>query len=345
MDDPSPISDSSRAARWLGRAADARVLVVGDVMLDRYLTGAVDRISPEAPVPVLRVEAEHAAPGGAANVAAGIAALGAACDLVSVVGADVDAEELTTLLGRSAGVRLDLLQDPERPTTVKTRVLARHQQMLRVDRESTGPLPKSVRERVKRHVLDRLEEASAVALVDYDKGVLGADWVAEILDAAGRRGVPAVVDPKLRNFFSFRGAFLFKPNGRELAAAIGAERPPRDPVELAAVRERLGCRHLLVTLGERGMTLLAEGASTLRHIPSRAREVYDVSGAGDTVTAVLAVLLGAGADVGEAAVLANVAAGVEVSHLGAVPVRVEELLAAVQELNEGPAAPGAPRGG
>jgi D-beta-D-heptose 7-phosphate kinase/D-beta-D-heptose 1-phosphate adenosyltransferase len=310
--------------------------VVGDVMLDRYLTGAVDRISPEAPVPVLRVEGEHAAPGGAANVAAGIAALGASCDLVSVVGADVDAEELTTLLGRSAGVRLDLLQDPERPTTVKTRVLARHQQMLRVDRESTGPLPESVRERVKRRVLDRLEEASAVALVDYDKGVLGSDWVAEILDAASRRGVPAVVDPKLRNFFSFRGAFLFKPNGRELAAAIGAERPPQTRAELAAVRDRLRCRHLLVTLGEHGMALLAEGEETLRHIPSRAREVYDVSGAGDTVTAVLAALLAAGADVGEAAVLANVAAGVEVSHLGAVPVRGEELLAALEEAHEAP---------
>lgn len=305
-------------------------------MLDRYVTGSVDRISPEAPVPVLRVENEHAAPGGAANVAAGVAALGASCDLVAVVGADADAEALSALLGEAPGVRPDLLEDPRRPTTVKTRVLARHQQMLRVDRESTGPLPDSVRADVRSRVLDRLGQADAVALIDYDKGVLGPDWVAEILEAADRSGVPSIVDPKLRNFFSFGGAHLFKPNGPELAAAIGAERPPRELEDLAAVRERLRCRHLLVTLGEQGMTLLAEGAAGLRRIPSRAREVYDVSGAGDTVTAVLAVLLAAGAEVDEAAVLANVAAGVEVSHLGAVPVRTEELLAAVRALDEGP---------
>lgn len=334
MDDPAPIPDLSDAAGWLQRAAGTRVLVVGDVMLDRYVTGRVDRISPEAPVPVLRVEGEHAAPGGAANVAAGVAALGAACDLVSVVGADADAEELTALLSGASGVRAHLQEDAERPTTVKTRVLARHQQMLRVDREATGSLPDSVRAQVKRRVLERLEEADALALVDYDKGVLGSEWVAEVLEAADRRGVPAIVDPKLRNFFSFEGAYLFKPNGRELAAAIGAEGPPRELKALSSVRDRLGCRHLLVTLGEQGMTLLAEGARGLLRIPSRAREVYDVSGAGDTVTAVLAVLLGSGAGVAEAAILANVAAGVEVSHLGAVPVRGEELLAAVAELRE-----------
>jgi D-beta-D-heptose 7-phosphate kinase/D-beta-D-heptose 1-phosphate adenosyltransferase len=334
VEDPAPSLDVSRLTQLLDRAAGARVLVVGDVMLDRYVTGSVHRISPEAPVPVLRVEEERSAPGGAANVAAGIAALGVPCDLVSVVGRDEAAEELAALLDAWLGVRRELVEDPVRPTTVKTRVLARHQQMLRVDRESTLPLPDAVRARVRDRVIERMEGAALVALVDYDKGALGQEWVGDVLAEADRRGVPTVVDPKLRNFFGFGGAFLFKPNGLELAAASGRERPPRSEPELSAVRERLACRNLLVTLGEEGMLLLAEGEGRVRGIPSRAREVYDVSGAGDTVTSVLAALLAADADVVEASTLANFAAGIEVSHLGAVPVGREELLAALEDDEE-----------
>lgn len=299
-------------------------------MLDRYTTGSVERISPEAPVPVLRVEEERSAPGGAANVAVGIAAIGAACELVAAVGRDEGAELLATHLERWPSIERSLVPDVGRPTTVKTRVLARHQQMLRVDRESAAPLSGAAREELLAAVRTGLESATAVALVDYDKGVLGADWIGQVLSEAGRRGVPTIVDPKLRNFFGFRDAFLFKPNAHELAAARGSERAPRSAAELGEVRERLGCRHLLVTLGEEGMLLLSEGEEGLRAIPSRAREVYDVSGAGDTVTAVLAGLLGAGVGVGEAAWLANFAAGVEVSHLGAVPVSGDELLAEIE---------------
>jgi len=335
VDDPVENLDASRALALLSGAAATRVLVLGDVMVDRYLTGSVERISPEAPVPVLRVEEERSAPGGAANVAAGVAALGAACDLVAVVGRDEGAEELEAHLAGWSGIRPALVRDAGRPTTLKTRVLARHQQMLRVDRESGAQLADPVREEVLSAVRERLPDADVLALVDYDKGVLGETWVGPLIEEAERAGVPAIVDPKLRNFFSFRGAFLFKPNGRELAAAGGNERPALGASELAAVRERLGCRNLLVTLGEEGMVLLAQGEEAVRSIPSRAREVYDVSGAGDTVTAVLAATLGAGAAVSEAARLANFAAGIEVSHLGAVPVSRDELRAEVEAEERG----------
>jgi len=331
VENPASALDPSAVADRLARVARVRVLVVGDAMLDRYVTGSVDRISPEAPVPVVRVEGERVAPGGAANVATGVAALGASCDLVSVVGGDTDAAVLGDLLGGWSSVRRDLVADPDRPTTVKTRVLARHQQMLRFDLESSAPLAGGVREAVRERALERLAEADALALVDYDKGTLDPDWATDLLREAARRGVPAVVDPKLRNFFSFTGAHLFKPNATELAAALGRERPVRSASELAEVRRRMECRNLLVTLGEEGMLLLEQGTEEPRRIPSRAREVYDVSGAGDTVTAVLAGLLAAGAAVSEACVLANFAAGIEVSHLGAVPVDGRELLAAIEE--------------
>ncbi|HKK07583.1 MAG TPA: PfkB family carbohydrate kinase, partial [Gemmatimonadota bacterium] len=324
-----------RSRQLLDAASGVRALVVGDAMLDRYLTGSVRRISPEAPVPVLRVEEERSAPGGAANVAAGVAALGAACDLVAVTGADEAADELEAHLGTWEAVRPSLVRDPERPTTVKTRVLARHQQMLRVDRESAAPLQEGTREALLAALRERLPDADILVLVDYDKGALGADWLGPVIEEAAGRGVPAVVDPKLRNFFACRGAFLFKPNGSELAAARGAERPPRSADELRRVRERLGCRHLLVTLGEEGMVLLPEGEEEPLDIPSRAREVYDVSGAGDTVTAVVAVALAAGAGVAEAARLSNFAAGIEVSHLGAVPVSRDELRAAIEAEEKG----------
>lgn len=304
-------------------------------MLDRYVSGRVDRISPEAPVPVVRVEEEREAPGGAANVAVGVAALGVDCRLVSVVGADRDADRLGGLL-ESAGVgSAGLLEDPARPTTVKSRVLARHQQMLRVDRESVSPLAGEVRSRVLETALEELERADVVAVVDYDKGVLDGDVGRRVVEEARSLGVPSVVDPKLRSFFEYGRAHVFKPNGPELAAALGEEKPPGDADRLQEVRRRLGCRHLLLTLGEEGMVLVDEKTSEPVEIASEAREVFDVSGAGDTVTAVLAVGMAGGLGVRGAAMTANVAAGLEVSHLGAVPVGRDELLEALGERGGG----------
>lgn len=315
-----------RASELIEAASDARVLVVGDCMVDHYISGDVSRISPEAPVPVVRVEEERRALGGAGNVAAGVVALGARCRLVAVVGDDDAARESRELLEAEGVDGDDLVADPGRPTTVKSRVLARHQQMLRVDRESDGRLSAEVREELLGRALAHLEWADVVVLVDYDKGVLDDGVGERLLEEARQRDVLSVVDPKLRSFFDFRHASVFKPNGQELAAALGTERPPLSEAELGAVRERLGCDHLLVTLGEEGMVLVSGSTEGRTVIPSEAREVYDVSGAGDTVTAVLSACLASRPPVAEAASLANFAAGLEVSHLGAVPIGRDELL-------------------
>lgn len=318
------------ARRLLDVAATRHILVVGDCMLDRYVTGSVERISPEAPVPVLRVEEERYAPGGAANVAIGVTALGARCSLVGVVGVDPEGERLAGLL-RERGVDAShLVRDGGRPTTVKTRILARHQQILRVDREAVQPVAGGLRAELSARALAALERADVLVMEDYDKGTLEPGVGRQLLATARRRRVPSVVDPKLRHFFELRGATLFKPNGRELAAALGVESAPRDASTLAALLGRLECEHLLVTLGEEGMLLATSGESRIRLFPSRAREVFDVTGAGDTVTAAVAVLLAAGAEPGTVASLGNLAAGIEVSRLGAVPVTREELLEEVE---------------
>lgn len=296
-------------------------------MLDRYVSGTVERISAEAPVPVVRVAEERTALGGAANVAAGVTALGAACRLVSVTGSDAEAELIREGLGAHGIGSDDLVVERGRPTTIKTRILAKHQQMLRVDRETTSSIGAATREELAARALGALGWADAVVLEDYDKGVLEPGLAVRLLAEARTRGIPALVDPKRRHFFDYRGAFLVKPNGRELAAALGVERVPRAAEVLRGVAERLACDHLLLTLGEGGMLLLTRDDPAPLAIPSRAREVFDVTGAGDTVTATLAVLLAGGAPVPAAAALANHAAGIEVSRLGAVPVTRGELIA------------------
>lgn len=333
MTAPEPADPKLRetADRLLAEIPRVRVLVVGDCMLDRYVSGEVERVSPEAPVPVVRVGEEREALGGAANVAAGVSSLGARCRLVAVVGADAAGETARDLL-RAAGIGSDeLLSASDRPTTVKTRVLARHQQMLRIDREEDGPLPPELGTELLGRARELLEWADVVLAVDYDKGVLSGGVGRTLLASAREADVPSVVDPKLRGFFEYRDAFVFKPNARELAAALGAESAPRTHGELEEVRARLGCRHLLVTRGEAGMTLVGEGNPELVTIPSRAREVYDVTGAGDTVTAVLGAAVAGGADVSEAAALANFAAGLQVSHLGAVSIGRKELRDALDD--------------
>jgi rfaE bifunctional protein kinase chain/domain len=322
----SPFDTADQAERLLEAARGGRVVVVGDAMLDTYLSGTVDRISPEAPVPVVRVVAETAAPGGAANVAMGVTALGAECRLVAAVGDDDSAADLIGRL-QAAGVGTsDLVSQPGRPTTRKTRIMARHQQMLRVDTEDPGPLSDEVRQRVSRQALEALEWADALVIEDYDKGVIDGSLARDLLARARDRGIPSVIDPKLRHFFEFPGATVFKPNARELAAALGLEKAPRDEATLAPILEGLDCDCLILTLGEEGM-LVFEPPAAARLLPPVAREVFDVTGAGDTVTAVLSVALLAGGSIGQAAFLANLAAGVEVSRLGAVPVTAKELIA------------------
>lgn len=325
-----PLLSRDRLSSLLDAAAGRRIAVIGDAMLDVYLRGDVDRISPEAPVPVVRVRERKMALGGAANVAQNVVALGATCELVCVVGADASAVELRKML-RAIGAPDDAIVETSRPTTTKTRVLARAQQVVRVDEEEDGELDAADVQRVLAAVRQAVARADAVVLEDYNKGVLVSAVIEEALSAASARGIQVIVDPKYRNFFSYRGATIFKPNRRELESALGATMDVEHPETLPALVQRLGVANLLLTLGERGMVLVGAKGETVR-VPTTAREVYDVVGAGDTVTAYLAVMLAAGATVSEAAVIANFAAGVEVGKLGAATVSGEEVLGAYDEV-------------
>ncbi len=329
---PHTLLARDRLVALLERAATCRVAVVGDAMLDVYLHGDVERISPEAPVPVVRVRERRVAMGGAANVAQNVLALGAQCELVATVGDDAAAHTLRELLARSGAVE-DALVSCARPTTTKTRVLARVQQVVRFDEEDDGELDGDDVERMCASARRAVERADALALEDYNKGCLVPAVIATCMDAARARGIPIVVDPKYRNFFAYRGATVIKPNRRELEAALGAAVDLDHPASLPATLARLDAQTLLLTLGERGM-IVVNADGTVHSVPTTAREVYDVVGAGDTVTAYLAAMLAAGATALEAAMAANFAAGVEVGKLGAATVSPAEVIEAHDDYRE-----------
>jgi D-beta-D-heptose 7-phosphate kinase/D-beta-D-heptose 1-phosphate adenosyltransferase len=320
-----------RAQTLRDAARDIHVLVVGDLMLDVYLRGAALRISPEAPVPVVRIEEEWRALGGAANVAANVVALCARCTVCGVVGDDTYGEQLRTEL-ESAGVSADgVVVLDSRPTTVKTRVLARHQQIARYDHELDEDLSAADAAVLVGRIRDLAATADVIVVEDYNKGVLVREVIEGCRDAADAQGIPLVVDPKSRFFFDYTDATVFKPNLPELAAALRERVLPDDADWMEATRRRLGCRNLLLTLGEDGMSVLTESGEHLR-IPTVARSVYDVSGAGDTVISLVAIALAAGASIPEAAILANHAAGIEVAKSGVSTVTADELLTAIRDV-------------
>ncbi len=321
-----PSIQRDRLASLLQSATGRRVVIVGDAMLDVYLRGYVERISPEAPVPVVRVQERRSALGGAANVAGNVSALGGRPELVAVVGDDPAGTTLRTML-HQAGVDGNGVVTVGRPTTTKTRVLARMQQVVRFDEEEDTELPSEIETRVIDAMHGALAHADAFVLEDYNKGLLTPRLIGETVAAARSRNIPVVVDPKYRNFFCYRGATVFKPNRRELESALGAGIDLEHPEALPDTLARLGVEHILLTLGEHGMVLVSAGGEVVR-VPTAAREVYDVVGAGDTVTAYLATMLAAGGTVAEAAIVANLAAGVEVGKLGAATVTADEVLAA-----------------
>jgi D-beta-D-heptose 7-phosphate kinase/D-beta-D-heptose 1-phosphate adenosyltransferase len=323
---PTTLS-KDRLASLLEAARGKRIVVVGDAMLDVYLRGDVDRISPEAPVPVVRVRDRRAALGGAANVAQNVVALGASCELIALIGKDRAGGQLTEFLAMLGVDSSTLVVSEERRTTTKTRILARNQQVIRFDEEDDEDVSAAEASALTASMTRALENADALILEDYNKGVLVLPLIERAMAVASRRKIPIIVDPKYKNFFAYRGATIFKPNRRELESALGAtmdiEHADAMPVTLA----RLGAQHLLLTLGEAGMALFSADGSVYR-VATTAREVYDVSGAGDTVTATLAALMAAGATAREAASIANFAAGIEVGKLGAATVSPEEILAA-----------------
>ncbi|HYL82457.1 MAG TPA: D-glycero-beta-D-manno-heptose-7-phosphate kinase [Candidatus Acidoferrum sp.] len=318
--------------KYLGRFRRSRVLVVGDVMVDEYVWGTVSRISPEAPVPVVAVNSESVRVGGAANVAANIAALGGEVRIVGVVGNDAAAERLTHEL-ELAGVKADgLVVDGTRPTTIKSRVVAGSQHIVRFDRESDVPLGHAVRARVLQRVRDALPQADALLISDYAKGVVSPALIRQILALAGRLEKVVAVDPKVQHLSLFRGVTVVAPNHHEAAAAVRIlVRGDSDLLRVGRLLlRRLQSRAVLITRGERGMSLFEAGKPVV-HIPTFAREVYDVTGAGDTVMAALSLALAAGAGMHEAAVLANYAAGVVVGKRGTATVSRAELEGALRD--------------
>jgi rfaE bifunctional protein kinase chain/domain len=319
-----------RVLQLIGRMKTSRVVVVGDIMLDRYLVGETDRLSPEAPVPVLTVRERHAALGGAAIVAANVAAVGAACQLVCAVGVEVDGAAIRQELAVARLEDRHVVTVAGRPTTSKTRIIARAQQIVRIDDEVESLLDGTDLARLIRVAREALADADALLLEDYNKGALAPPLIAAVMEVAKRRGIPIVVDPKFRQFFEYAGATVFKPNRRELESALGAAVDLQNGNALPEVLARLKVDNLLVTLGAEGMVLvMKDGSST--HIPSIAREIYDVSGAGDTVTAWMGAALAAGGSIRESAQLANYAAGVEVGKPGVATVSPEEVLAVHEE--------------
>jgi len=306
------------------------VIVVGDLMLDRYLWGQVDRISPEAPVPVLKLQRESFAAGGAANVARNLAALGLDVHLGGVAGDDPARASLLATLARD-GIRTEaVVAAPGRPTTAKTRVIGNHQQMIRIDDEHAAPLPVSTEAGLLEQVTTQLDNAAAIVLSDYAKGVLTGKLCATLITLAREHGIPVVVDPKGRDFSRYAGATVITPNRAELALATGAPSQDSDALFAAAAAQRvkLNLQSVALTLGEHGVALIDGGGT--HQIPAVAREVFDVSGAGDTVAATLAAGLAAGLGLLDTAHLANLAAGIVVGKVGTASVTTDELLGAIQ---------------
>lgn len=306
-----------------------RVLVVGDLILDRYFWGVVERISPEAPVPVVRLNHKTHAAGGAANVATNLNSLGCTVTVAGIVGADEDGHLLLDFM-RNAGIETTaVLSMPDRPTTCKTRVLDARQQMIRFDVEEIVELSFELRQRLICEVEKQIPGCSAIILSDYGKGLLSGSVCQAIIEHAQKLSIPTFVDPKGANYQKYAGCHVISPNRMELAAAVSGEY--HDLAALLRKGERLRSDlrigHLMVTLGELGITLL--NPSGIHSFPALAREVFDVSGAGDTVIATTTAALASGLDLPESIRLANLAAGIVIGKLGTVPISKDELLAGI----------------
>lgn len=332
----------TRAREILDRFSSCRILVVGDLMLDRYISGKVDRISPEAPVPIVHVQSEHSVPGGACNVGLNIQALGGQSELCGVIGTCAHGKELLSHLENAGVGTSSVLQHSEMETIVKTRIVSDRHQMLRVDRESSD-LSGIVSERVFLEKLNLgLENISGVILEDYGKGVLQPEIASRILKVSLEKSIITGYDPKDNHELDVRGITFATPNRKEAFTVAGMkdktpDAEPLDDVHLGQVTEKL-CgmwepENLLITLGPQGMWIHEHEKGNSTHLTTRAREVFDVSGAGDTVIAVVMLALAAGADFTEAAELANTAAGIVVAKLGTATTSCQEIMEALERSN------------
>jgi rfaE bifunctional protein kinase chain/domain len=323
-----------RAVEIMRGIGESVLVVYGDVMLDEFVWGDVTRISPEAPVPVVDVRRESLHLGGAANVLANLVALGAQARVIGVIGNDRAGERLRAELSATGVEQTEdaLIVDEHRPTTTKTRIIAHNQLVVRADRERRTPVDTKTEDRIISILRRTIAEADAFVVSDYDKGSITPRVLAEVLPTAYERGIPVLVDPKIRNFDSYRPATLVTPNHHEALRLTGIEEDTNEGLKRAAhlIRERLGCESVLITRGEQGMMLLEKYHEPV-YVETAAREVYDVTGAGDTVIATLAAALAAGATMFEAAVLANHAAGIVVGKVGTATASASEVVSSIQQ--------------
>jgi len=314
------------------RFSRLNTLVIGDLMLDHFIWGSVSRISPEAPVPVVEVARETQVPGGAGNVAVNLASLGAEVHVIGLVGEDAGAEILLSKLAEKSVRTGAIVRTPARPTVVKTRIIAQHQQVVRFDRERRGETAPEAQSRLWERVRQILPTVDAVILSDYAKGVLSPSFIGRLVPEIRRRGIPVTVDPKPEHFRRYRHVTSVTPNLQEAMEGAGVRSVKNDAeldrLGLRLLRE-LRCESVLITRGEKGMSLIEKNKKVL-HIPTRAREVFDVTGAGDTVISVFTLALAAGASPRAAAELANDAAGIVVAKLGTASVTPAELLKAMR---------------
>ena len=316
--------------QYLKRFHRANVLVVGDLILDHYIWGQVHRVSPEAPVPVVHVKSESLSLGGAANVFKNLISLGGKADLCGVIGTDESGRSFLKELGKFKRNRGGIVLDNERPTTRKSRIIAHNQQIVRYDVEEPGLLPSSIERKILRYVGSRLPEVTCLVISDYDKGVITPSLMTHLHSLAKKHRVPIVVDPKVKHFEYYSDVTVITPNHVEAYQAAGLIHNRDHPIEEvgALLRKRLNCQAVLITRGEQGMSLF-ENNQPHWQIPAMAKQVYDVTGAGDTVISTLALALSVGAPIREASVLANKAAGVVVGMLGTAnltPTQLKEAL-------------------
>jgi rfaE bifunctional protein kinase chain/domain len=324
---------SARRAQEIVRtAAGKQIAVLGDFMLDRHLKGSVRRISPEAPVPVVEIESETTGLGGAGNVVQNLAALGVVPVVFGVVGDDAAGQVLRGHLESIGAVTKGVLVSRSRRTTEKMRIIAQDQHVVRADRESVAEIESGDEDFLLKALDAAMPNLHGLILQDYNKGVLTGRIIGESLKCAAARHVSVSVDPKFDHFFDYQRAHLFKPNVRELERALGVRIQSDDDMNSAGrqIMERLSPDLLMVTRGERGMTLFV-GRESVEHIPTRAKKVHDVSGAGDTVIATCVAAEAGGADPVEAAIMANYAAGVVCGEVGVVPIERARLLAEISE--------------
>lgn len=314
-----------------------RILVIGDVILDQYIWGDVERISPEAPVPIVKVVKETYRLGGAANSAANICNLGGKISIVSAVGNDENGDRLCGMLSDIGAEIKGIARNDSRSTVVKTRVIAHHQHVVRIDREMNDQIDGSVRGEIIAHAEEVIPNVDAVLISDYDKGIIGKSVLDKVISCAKKYNRLVVVDPKMRNFWHYAGATLVTPSKKEASAAVNMVIRTEEDVFAAgrSILGRLGLQGLLITRGEEGMTLfqtngISRDGIDATHIPAVARDVFDVTGAGDTVAAVITLCLASGADLLRAARVANFAAGVVVGKVGTACATTEELLSVIR---------------